>query len=77
MNILLYGSENWLLNGSDKRCLNAFWKDACRMAVGTTRQRAYMSGYALVDIRKKLEVEAGRDGSCRGAMRFEICLPTR
>ena len=57
MNTLLCGSENWLLNASDKRCLNTFWNDACRMAVGTTRQRAYTSEYALVDIRKKLEVE--------------------
>ena len=57
MNVLLYGSETWLIRAEDKLCLNTFWNEACRLAVGTTRAQAISSGFTLKVIRRKLGVE--------------------
>ena len=57
MNVLLYGSETWLIRAEDKLRLNTFWNDACRLAVGTTRAQAISSGFTLKLIRRKLGVE--------------------
>ena len=57
MNVLVHGSETWLIRAEDKLGLNTFWNDACRLAVGTTTRTGDSSGFTLKVIRRNLGVD--------------------